>query len=196
MSLKSVKAHCILVFAVCLMFTGQAQAILIGFDSPTNNVTLGSSVDVDLVISGLGDFAPPSLGAFDLDITYDSAIVDLAGVAFGTQLDLLGFGSIRGVSEVNGTVSLFEISLDFPFDLDTLQPGAFTLATLTFDAIAAGTSSLVTSNEILSDSLGSPLFADTGTGSITVRGVPEPATLALLSLGLAGLGFTRRRIKA
>lgn len=38
-----------------------------------------------------------------------------------------------------------------------------------------------------------------GVGSIGIRQVattPEPATLALLSLGLVGLGFTRRKIKA
>jgi hypothetical protein len=35
-----------------------------------------------------------------------------------------------------------------------------------------------------------------GTITISQHAVPEPSTIALLSLGLAGLGFTRRRKKA
>ena len=195
MFLKKFTAHLILVFAVCLLLTGQAQAILLEFDPPTNNVTLGASGDVDLVISGLGDGVAPSIGAFDLDVDFDPAIVELTGVVFGTELDLFGLGSIQGVSGGSGSVNIFELSFDSVSDLDALQPGAFILATLTFDTLAAGTSSLVISPELLGDSIGLPLSADTDTGSITVRSVPEPTTLALLSLGLVGLGVARKKKK-
>ena len=195
MSIRKFKTHFLLALAAGLIFTGQAQAILLEFDPAIQDVTLGSSVDVDLVISGLGDGIAPSVGSFDLDISFDESILGLTFVAFGNELDLFGLGSIRGVSGESGSVNLFEISLDSPSDLDTFQPGSFTLATLTFDAIAAGTSSLGISTLILADSLGSPLIADTATGSIAVRRVPEPATLALLSLGLVGLGVARHKKK-
>ena len=53
------------------------------------------------------------------------------------------------------------------------------------------------------DSLRFTSFGGVGAGgthfamdNFTFNAIPEPSTLALLSLGLAGLGFTRRRMKA
>ena len=125
----------VLAFAACLLFGGETQAIMLGF-SPSNPVAhVGDSVDVDLVISGLGDFAPPSLSVFDLDVLFDPTILGLTNVAFGDpvfgdQLDLFGFGHFSDVDAVApGAANLFEISFDLPSDLDLLQPGSFTLAT-------------------------------------------------------------------
>ena len=51
-----------LLFVILLYFgTTTSQAITIGFDPVTQGVGLGNSVDVDLVISGLGNYAPDSL---------------------------------------------------------------------------------------------------------------------------------------
>ena len=191
--LRTFTIHIVSSIAVCLIFMGQPQAIMLGFDSPTNDVSLGSSVDVDLVISGLGDSAPPSLGAFDVDVFYDPLIVTLTALTFGTDLGTSIQSDIAGL----GTVNLFEVSLESALTLDAVQPGAFTLATLTFDGTGLGISALNITVNGLIDALASDLpEADVGTGSITVSSVPEPTTLILLSIGLAGLGFTQRGRKS
>lgn len=173
-----------------------SQAITIGFDPVTQIVPVGSMVDVDLVISDLGFYEAPSLGVFDLDIIFDPTILGFASVTFGDpvlgdQLDLWGLGSITDVVPGVGTVNLFELSLDFPWDLDDFQADSFTLATLTFDTLAVGTSSLDIFVNALGGAWGDSLTADVQSGSISP--VPEPATILLIGTGLFGLGYLKRK---
>ena len=60
--------------AVVLLFsTTTSQAIImLEFDPGMQEVAVGDTVDVGIVISGLGDDVAPSLGAFDLDVTFDT----------------------------------------------------------------------------------------------------------------------------
>lgn len=162
-------------------------------------------MDIGILISGLDDGMAPSLSTFDLDVVFDPALFDFDSLTFGDpilgdQLDLFGFGIITSVSSGIGMVNFFEVSLDFPFDLDDLQPGSFTLATLTFDALTAGTGDFDITIQSLGDSFGLPLNATVTRGTVTssnATSVPEPGTLTLILTSLTGLivlGRLRRRM--
>ena len=188
----------LLVAAFILAPGRTASALVISLDPSTQTVAPGAGLAVDLNISGLGLGSAPSLGAWDVDIGFDTSILSFTGASFGNQLDLFGLGSINGAFDLGGVLDIFEISLDLPADLDLLQADAFTLATLSFDALSVGMSALTLSIDELADSLGDPLVPSQVLGAIvTVRQpvipVPEPGTLALFVVGLAGLTVLQRR---
>ena len=154
-----------------------------------------SVLEVALVASGLGEGTAPSVGAFDLDLAYDDSILSLTSVTFGdpglgNQLDLVALGSLNGSTPGSGTVNLFEVSLDSVTDLHALQADSFALATLTFQTLAPGTSSLDLTGVGLSDALGALLPATLVSGNVNV--IPEPSTALLIGLGLLGLGARKR----
>jgi len=185
----------LITFLLFFVTPSSAIPIEIRFDPVSQTVPVGDTAEVALVISGLGDEIAPSVGVFDLDITFDPALLAFSNVVYGDQLDLFGFGSDQFTTPSVGSVNLYELSLDLPWDLDDLQADSFTLATLTFDTLSIGTSFLdIFSVNALGDSWGNPLTADVQRGSISP--VPEPATILLLVSGMAGLGvFGRRRFK-
>ena len=195
-----------------------ASAITIGFQPATQDVTLGDSLAVNLVISDLGDYTPPSLSTFDLNVLFDPAIltidptdsdndfvIDSVVIDPTNQLDLWGFGMnlVSAGMTGAGILNIYDLSFDTTDDLNNFQAGSFTLATIAFDAVGPGTSGLAVdpATMILGDAAGDPLFQVAlmdGTVNVTqppVAPVPEPATCLLMGAGLAGL-FGRRRRKA
>ena len=187
------------VVAALALHAGMSPAAMLDFIPPSQTVPPGPTVDVELAISGLGDLAAPSLSTFALDVNFNPGILGFNSVTFGDpvlgdQLDLFGLGSLTDFTPGAGSVILFELSFDLPTDLDTLQAGSFTLATLTFDTLGPGTSPLTFSVNTLADSIGDPLPVTAGVGSITVANpIPEPASLLLLGSSLAGFAALRRR---
>lgn len=190
---------------VCLVFmTSAAHAIVLKVNPISQNALLGNSIGFTLNIAGLGDSSAPSLGVFDLDLNFDPAILTFHNVIFGDpvlgdQLDLFGLGSLNTFDDTTpGMVNLYELSFDLPSDLNTLQIGSFTLASLTFDSLALGISPLNISINSLGDAWGNHIVLDTvNNGSVAVAtAVPvgKPFTCLLLVSGLIGMAGIKRKL--
>ena len=169
-----------------------AEAVLLGFDpvSPFS-VTSGNPVSVDVVISDLGGSI---VSAFDLDVSYDTTFLTATSVTFGTDLGLPLFFQALTFADVTtpGVVDFREVSLLSDAQLATLQSGltSITLATLQFNAVASGQTSLAFLFGPGQDIKGA------GNQVIFPTAIPEPGTWAVFMLGLAAMGLAgwHRRI--
>lgn len=179
--------------AACLN-ASVAGAVDLSVIPATTSALIGDTVPVELVVSGLGDLAAPSLGAYDIDLSFDGGVLSLLDVAFGAHLDVLGLGSMQETTTGAGMVNVFELSLDDAADLDSLQPGSFTLATLTFQVTAPGYSALSLAVNSLADAAGDELSVNLVDSAVTA--VPEPSSGLLMLLGLLSVGLAARRFRA
>ena len=139
---------------------------------------------LDIRITGATD-----LYAYQFSLLFDPAILQANSVTEGPFLATGGSTFFDG-----GTIDNTLGSISFLFD--TLLgdvPGVTgdgILAHIDFAAIHGGTSNLSFSDLLFLDSN----FNDAGAQGIgRTLAVPEPATLALLGIGLAGFGVSRRR---
>ena len=188
-----------------LLTVGEARAISLSFSPSSQTVSEGEQFDVEVKISDLGDGSAPSLGSFELDLDFDPSVLDFESAVFGdpvlgNQLKIGFMEPINSLTEdPEGTVNLVEVS--FGFDntfLDNNQADEFTLATLSFNALAVGSSDLEFSNVSLGDALGGSLTASLENGAVSVAAappptppseVPEPSVaFALVGLGIAAVG--------
>ncbi len=182
-----------------LSASGPAAAITVFLDPVTQDVTAPAKASIGLHVSGLGNGVAPSLGAFDIGIAFDPAVLMFDDVVFGTFLgDEAGGEAFSGFDDsVAGTVSVDVVSALFDFELDAGQPDAFLLATLEFAPVSgSGTSAVGIASVLLSDPEANILTNVMISSSSEVTVVPEPSSGLLLGAGLLGLLRLRRRSRA
>lgn len=194
----------LLIGAGFLLFTGTSQAS--NFFNPDFSLTMVSisditqtdnSVNVQISVSGLGANIAPSLGTYDLDLSFDPSHLAFSGAVFGdallgNQLDLFNLGGNSSGAELtaSGTVNFYELSFDSVADLNTLQADSFSLVTVSFDVLNFSTSQLTLSANVFGDAEGNDLLVTTLSAPITT--VPLPSAIFLMASGLMGLGFAGR----
>ncbi len=184
----------------CLLCLPAHAAVVLTVVPAVQNVSTGGHLSASIVISGLPASSAPSLSTFDFDLAFDPAVLSFASASFGDavlgdQLDLFALGSITAATPSGAAVNLYQLSFDTIDDLNALQAGTFTLATVLFDALESGTSPLGLSVNALGNAEGLPLSATVLGGTVTVvptSTVPEPSTAALLATALFG-GFLFRK---
>lgn len=190
-----------LLWLVLFLMPGVSSAVILSFEPAGQDVVLGQQAVVDVY---LRDPAGSRVGAFDFNVDYDSSILSLDSVTFGTGLGSSA-GSFQDVQVPSvGQVNVAELA--FVFDLSPFQDGIsdFLLFSMTFDAVTVGTSSLDFSENVLGmtggyliDELGlliGPVVTSSGQVTVVSKSiaVTEPGSLLLLVAGLIAL---RRRKK-
>lgn len=188
-------------FLALICVSPLANAALLTLSPDVVTAGTGDALSFDLVVSDLGNFGPASVGAFDVTVDFDPAVMSFASYSLGNLLGdpLLVEALDLGAIDLGGAVNLGEVSLLSALALDALQPGEFVLATLTFDVLlleAGGVTQLsVNPSSLLADALGRQL-AIVDAGGAVIEGkratVPNPGTITLLLLGLLGWRATTR----
>ena len=176
----------VIFFMIC---TGPAYCFSLSLIPNFQTVDIDDMAAFDLTVSGLGNGASPSIGAFSLDVFFDQTLLDFKfqSIVFS---EYLGFSN-QFVSLFPGHVRLGEVSFESPVDLNNLQPPDFTVVSFGFLALNAGNAFVSADPLILSDENGSVLADIPINNQVNV--VPVPSTILLFMTGLAGLGMLRRK---
>ena len=185
--------------AVVVGVVAQAYAApIVSIDPASQTATVGNTVTVDVVVSGLTD----PIGGFSAVVSFNPAI--LAGASFLVDPDD-HFNLV-----FDGSLGFAGAELDLFLAGDPVNQGTgFRLATITFNATGSGLSPLTLDGVVLSNQSGEDdIFPETADGEVCVTPagapgqqcapppVPEPALLALIGAGVSALAMRRRKAAA
>ncbi len=141
-------------------------------------------------------------------LVFDPTLLSFNQVSFGDpvlggdQLDPTNSGMTSSLATPGTSyIELSDFSFIDPTTLNTQQASSFTLAVVTLNTLAAGTSDLTFLTSSLSDAIGNNIAYDALNGSVTISGnpnggggtVPEPDILLLLISGGLALRLTKGR---
>ena len=183
----------------CSVFTAHAAPTTITLTPSLTNLTVGDSFTLDINIQGAVD-----LYAWQFDVNF--ALAGLLDAMAPVDGGFLSPGQTYGAGVVDngaGTITGIFSALSGP----TGVTGDGILASITFQAMLAGTATIVAANITLLDSNLDSIFFDIGNAfsaivNVTAPGdpgdpVPEPSGLALAGLALAlAIRSSRQRGRA
>lgn len=181
---------------VAALAAAPASAVSIALAPATVTPEPGATFAVELRVAGLGEGAAPSLGAFDVTLSFDPAAVAFTSVSFDEFLGTIPAQAFADFTPGAGTLALASFSLLPTAALDALQPGSFRLATIVFEAVGAGPSAIDVTAALLGDGFGGRLALATAPIGVQVQPIPEPAAALAFGLGLAAVARASRRRRA